>query len=303
YFVAVFVLVLAALGIATVQMLTDAFLAGDAEGRRLYDPADLTIVVLPFAQLTIAVLGTLAVTSEFHTGTIRPTLQATPQRGRLFAGKALAIATVATMVGAVAFTGMVLASWFIAGDKPEPIKPWPSLGDGLLVAGACTLGVTVAALVAYGLGTALRSTAATLVTVTGLLYVVPMISEFLPSHVQEWVISLVLPTLPRLLVGAPENVETPLSQSGAAAALVASLVVALGFGWFALRTRAACRCTVSHGRSDMDGSGTAGGQTLMAMYLVSCSSSIRTVPPSRLRSDCFTPPNGVSGLDTMPWFR
>lgn len=237
YFVAVFVLVLAALGIATVQMLTDAFLAGDAEGRRLYDPADLTIVVLPFAQLTIAVLGTLAVTSEFHTGTIRPTLQATPQRGRLFAGKALAIAAVATMVGAVAFTGMVLASWFIAGDKPDPIKPWPSLGDGLLVAGACTLGVTVAALVAYGLGTALRSTAATLVTVTGLLYVVPMISEFLPSHVQEWVISLVLPTLPRLLVGAPENVETPLSQSGAAAALVAYLVVALGVGWFALRKR------------------------------------------------------------------
>ncbi|WP_028852295.1 hypothetical protein [Thermocrispum municipale] len=68
-------------------------------------------------------------------------------------------------------------------------------------------------------------------------YVVPMISEFLPSHVQEWVISLVLPTLPRLLVGAPENVETPLSQSGAAAALVAYLVVALGVGWFALRKR------------------------------------------------------------------
>src|SRR5690606_11711222 len=42
---------------------------------------------------------------------------------------------------------------------------------------------------------------------------------------------------------------------------------------------------------------------ITAMYLVSRNSSMPTVPPSRPRPDCFTPPNGAAGLDTMPWFK
>jgi hypothetical protein len=37
-----------------------------------------------------------------------------------------------------------------------------------------------------------------------------------------------------------------------------------------------------------------------ATYFVSRYSSIPSLPPSRPKPDCFTPPNGAAGLETMP---
>src|SRR5690606_4815158 len=41
----------------------------------------------------------------------------------------------------------------------------------------------------------------------------------------------------------------------------------------------------------------------MATYLVSRNSSLPTLPPSRPRPECWTPPKGAAGLDTRPWLR
>jgi hypothetical protein len=43
-------------------------------------------------------------------------------------------------------------------------------------------------------------------------------------------------------------------------------------------------------------------QIAMPTYLVSRNSSIPSKPPSRPKPECFVPPNGAAGLDTMPWF-
>src|SRR5439155_22961302 len=38
-----------------------------------------------------------------------------------------------------------------------------------------------------------------------------------------------------------------------------------------------------------------------ATYFVSRYSSIPSRPPSRPKPDCFTPPKGAAGFDTIPW--
>ena len=43
--------------------------------------------------------------------------------------------------------------------------------------------------------------------------------------------------------------------------------------------------------------------SFIATYFVSRYSSMPTLPPSRPKPDCFTPPNGAPALDTRPWLR
>ncbi|MGH3469505.1 MAG: hypothetical protein ACRDQF_17440 [Thermocrispum sp.] len=84
------------------------------------------------------------------------------------------------------------------------------------MAAASTAGIAVVALVAFGLGSALRSTAAALVTVTGLVFVLPVIAAFLPGPWAERVISVSLPALPDQLAGGEraEMLGSALSQTG-----------------------------------------------------------------------------------------
>jgi hypothetical protein len=58
------------------------------------DPAGGSLTGVSIAVYAVATLGVLAVTSEYTTGTIKPTLAAVPRRGLLVAGKAAAVAAV-----------------------------------------------------------------------------------------------------------------------------------------------------------------------------------------------------------------
>jgi ABC-2 type transport system permease protein len=64
---------------------------------------------LILTQLTVAVLATLAVTSEYASGSIRSTLQSVPVRGRMLVAKsAVVVAVVAVAAGAITTIIMIL---------------------------------------------------------------------------------------------------------------------------------------------------------------------------------------------------
>jgi len=68
------------------------------------------------AQLSAAVLGVLAITSEYATGSIRATLAATPQRLTVLGAKTIVVAGTATVAGiAAAFLAFFLAAQVLAG--------------------------------------------------------------------------------------------------------------------------------------------------------------------------------------------
>lgn len=80
-------------------------------GKTAFDPAAYSLSGFFLAQLAIAVLGVVVITSEYATGSIRSTLAAAPQRGMVLAAKAAVFGAVAAIIGTVSS-----AVAFIAGQ-------------------------------------------------------------------------------------------------------------------------------------------------------------------------------------------
>jgi ABC-2 type transport system permease protein len=154
------------------------------------DPTAGSLSGVGLAVLIVAALGVLAVTGEYGSGTIRATLTAVPGRGRLAAGK-----TVALAVAALAVTlASTLASFFtaraiVATDGLDVSLGQP--GVARAVVGAA-LYLTLVAVFASGLAWLLRSAAGALAAVFGILYVLPAVGLLLPAPVAD----AVLPYLP-----------------------------------------------------------------------------------------------------------
>ncbi|MFD2352501.1 hypothetical protein ACFSTC_29295 [Nonomuraea ferruginea] len=71
------------------------------------------VSVILFSQYAAIALAVLAVTTEYASGTIRPTLQAVPVRGRMLAAKALVVAPVLFAAGVLTGAAAALATYLV----------------------------------------------------------------------------------------------------------------------------------------------------------------------------------------------
>jgi ABC-2 type transport system permease protein len=123
--------------------------------------------------LMTGVLGVLAMTSEYTSGTIQATLAAVPNRPLLLTAKA-------AVFGAVALAAGEIASFiaFFAGSFTLPVRiPAPTLGQpgvlrAVLMSGA---GYCLIGLLGLGLGAIIRNTPAAITVLVGGLYVAAQI--------------------------------------------------------------------------------------------------------------------------------
>ncbi len=197
--------------------------------------ADPSAMVVPFGQFVLGVLGALAVTSEYGSGMIRTALVSVPDRKSLLLAKIGVVGGVSAVVGGVVTLIASATGELITGDRPKPISAYASLTDAWPSVLADTASLTVLGLLGLGLGFLLRSTAGALVTLCGLLFVVPTIALLLPAPWDSRVYSVMLPVLAPQLAGGLR--DAPLSPLGAGLVLAAYLVVALGGGAVALLRR------------------------------------------------------------------
>lgn len=154
-----------------------------------FDPTFRSLVGLILGQLIIAVLGALTITSEYATGMIRTSLGVQPRRGTLFAAKAVVFAVVSLITGLVAsfasfFIGQaILSSKHLNTSLSQPHVLRAVIGGGMFLA--------VCGLLSFGLGAVLRHTAAAITASIGLLFVILILSNFLPQtwqvHVDKWI--------------------------------------------------------------------------------------------------------------------
>jgi ABC-type transport system involved in multi-copper enzyme maturation permease subunit len=182
------------------------------------------------AQLLLAVLGVLAITSEYATGTIRASIVAVPRRGLLLAAKAAVVGAFALGTAlAILFASFFVSHWIIG---VRPMRFWTApVSAEIPVLVSWALSAMAFALVGLGLGAVLRSTAAAIVAVVVLWYVLPIVALHLPAPVGSWASALMLVNLAPQLSGAPElsaGHDTLLSPAGALAAAAAYAIVALG---------------------------------------------------------------------------
>jgi ABC-2 type transport system permease protein len=144
---------------------------------------DMSAVVagVYFGVLVTGVLGVLVVSTEYGTGMMRTSLTAFPRRGTLFAAKAAVLTLVVLLLGLViAFASYAVASPFYTKHGVDL-----SLGQAanLRALFAVPVYLTLIALMGFGLGFLLRHTAAAISGLVGLLFVIPIITNFLPGTI------------------------------------------------------------------------------------------------------------------------
>jgi hypothetical protein len=151
--------------------------------RLTFDPTSLSLTGLLFGQLALGVLGVLVVSAEHGTGTIRGTYLAVPQRWLVLVAKALVFGFVALVVGEVcAFAAFFLGQAILHGTTPTATLAQPGVlravaGGGLYL---CVLG-----LLALGIGACVRHSAGAISTFVGVLFVLPLIDQALPSGLRD----------------------------------------------------------------------------------------------------------------------
>jgi ABC-2 type transport system permease protein len=146
--------------------------------------ASVSLFGLLIGQLVIIVLGALTITSEYSTGMIRTSLASMPRRGTFFAAKGVVFGAVALVVGEVMsflafFVGQaILSSQHISTTLGAHDVLRTVVGGGLFLA--------VCGLLSFGIGAILRHTAGAIATGIGLMFVVWILSNFLPSPPSGW---------------------------------------------------------------------------------------------------------------------
>ncbi len=150
-----------------------------APGDGAWDPTSMSLSGLMIGQLTIAVLGVLAITGEYGTGMIRTSLAAVPRRGRLLAAKAAVFGTVAVLTGElVSWVAFFVGQLLISGHQPTASLSQPDVARAVVGGG---LYIALIGLMAVAAGTILRYTAAAITTVIAVLFVLPGVLEALPN--------------------------------------------------------------------------------------------------------------------------
>ena len=148
-------------------------------GNGPWDPTSMSLSGLVIGQLTIAVLGVLAITGEYSTGMIRTSLAVVPRRGRLLAAKAAVFGAVAVVTGElVSWVAFFVGQLMISGHQPTASLNQPDVARAVIGGG---LYIALIGLMAVAAGTILRYTAAAITAVIAVLFVLPGVLEALPT--------------------------------------------------------------------------------------------------------------------------
>lgn len=196
-----------------------------------------------FTALVVGVLGVLIITGEYGTGQIRSTFTADPGRTGAVLAKALVLALTTFLVSAVStWIGVVAAAALQAGngihpDVADPAVVLPILGSSVYV--------TLVALLAFGFGLLVKSSAGGIAITLGILLVLPIIVQLLAALTgAQWVadLSQFLPSQAGGQLYSPATTQQPgtglqLDGWGGFAVLAAEVLVVGGIALAAARTR------------------------------------------------------------------
>lgn len=180
---AVSVLLMVGLGVIVAEVNASQWSSLSAADRATYNVFDTATAGGFLAQLVLGMIGVLAMSGEYATGTIRATFAAVPARLPVLWAK---LGIVAGVAFAATLTSLVVAlegaRIALSGKVPEV-----SFTDGttirVLLGGSAFLAVVVVLGVAAG--AILRSTAGGIAALVGIFFVIPLVGLALPSVVME----------------------------------------------------------------------------------------------------------------------
>ncbi|WP_027941950.1 ABC transporter permease [Amycolatopsis taiwanensis] len=221
------------IGVSVVVVATTHQSSGGGGGQ---DPTKLALTGIDLGQAVIAVFAVLVISEEYGTGLIRTTLAAMPRRRTVLGAKAATVAVLALAAGVIAVSGCLIAGRLLlpsSGLDPAHGYALVSIAHGptLRAAAGSAVYLTLVALLALGIATAIRDTAVSIGTVLAVLYLPPLlaqaVSDPLRHHIQQ-----IAPMTAGLAIQATTNLRdqpiAPLAGLGVLAAWAAAALLLAG---------------------------------------------------------------------------
>jgi regulation of enolase protein 1 (concanavalin A-like superfamily) len=198
------------------------------------------------AVVVLVAVGALFMTSEFKHGMVRTTLTASPRRGRMLAAKAIVLGGVGFGIGLVSAVTAFFVAQPLLRDRgwTPPAFPAPSVTDPAVLRALLTTSVFVAAvaLLALGVATITRHSAAAIGSVIALVVLPLLVASALPTGAARLLMQLtpaggfatqrVKP--PTVTLVDPSAMLSPWWGLGVACVYATA---ALAVGWWSLRRR------------------------------------------------------------------
>ena len=203
------------------------------------DPAKLSLTGVDLGQAVVAIIAVQAIGGEYGTGMVRFTFAAMPRRTSVLAAKAAVVTGLVLAAGAVAAVGSVLAGQLILPGHGLAGPPL-SLGNGadLRAALGSALYLGLIALLALGVATLVRDSAAAIGIVLGLLYLFPILAVTVPDPAWHRHLQQIGPMAAGLAIQATRGLNgLPLSPWAGLGVLAAWAAGALLLGGLLLRLR------------------------------------------------------------------
>ena len=175
------VVIIVGLGSLFSALRAHRFNQGFGPGGRIegFDATQVSLRGVFLAQLAIGVLGVLVITGEYSTGMIRSSIAAVPRREPVLIAKFLVFGVMAFVVTTVsAFAAFLLGQQALASTHLQASLHTPLALRAVFGAG---LYLTLIGLLAVGLGFLIRNTAGAIATLFGIVLVLPLLTNALPT--------------------------------------------------------------------------------------------------------------------------
>ena len=185
-----------------------------------------------FAQIAVGVLGVLLITGEYSTGMIRSSLTVVPSRLPMLWGKlAVFASTVFLTMLAASFTSFLVGQALL-GDQLSASLSDPGALRSVLGA---ALYLTVAGVTAIALGALLRNTAAAITTFVAVFFVIPPLTNLLPTSLTDHFVQYLPSNAGAVMVDGTFGIAHPLTPWTGFAVMCTYAVVLIGLAAWRLR--------------------------------------------------------------------
>jgi ABC-type transport system involved in multi-copper enzyme maturation permease subunit len=224
-------------GLLVTGLVSNSALHHGADWYNGFDPTQNVLTGLIVAGLTGGVFGAMLITSEYSSGTIRTTLSATPKRPILLAAK-IGVAAVATVVfcEALSLVAFLLGQAILSGGgAPSANLGSPGAFRAVFMTG---LFIALLALMSFGFGLIVRSTAGAIAAFVGVVFVLPLVMRGISQPDMRYVPTYILTNSVMATVNqGPGGTVQPLSPAIGLLlmALYAAIALAVGAALFVKR--------------------------------------------------------------------
>jgi ABC-2 type transport system permease protein len=180
---------------ATVAVSAIVAAAWHVNGGSTADPTKLSLTGIYVGQAVIAIFTVLSVSEEFGTGMIRTSIAAVPRRVNLMAAKVASTAGLIVPSGLVGTGGCLIVGRLLLADAGlNPARGYALISlrhaATLRAAAGSVIYLILIGLLALGIATIIRDTAASIGAVFSLLYLPPIAAQLIHDptwrrHIQE----------------------------------------------------------------------------------------------------------------------